>query len=93
MMDSMKRNGAWELVDLRDERKTIGCKWVYKTKRASNVSRLAWSRRVSHRSTEWTTTKFLRQWSDKRPFAYSIFEDSSKVCLLWQGPGTGRLME
>ena len=32
-MDSMKSNSVWELVDLPDGIKPIGCKWVYKRKK------------------------------------------------------------
>ena len=32
-MDSMKSNNEWELVDLPEEIKPKGCKWVYKRKR------------------------------------------------------------
>ena len=31
-IDSMKRNSVWELCDLPEERKAIGCKWVFKKK-------------------------------------------------------------
>src|ERR1700712_2865298 len=31
-MQSMRQNGSWELADLPDDRKAIGCKWVYKIK-------------------------------------------------------------
>ena len=31
----MKKNGVWELVNLPQGCKPIGCKWVYKTKRDS----------------------------------------------------------
>ena len=35
-MDSMKTNSVWELVDLPDGIKPIGCKWIYKKKRDAN---------------------------------------------------------
>ena len=35
-MKSMDDNHVWDLVELPDGFKTIGCKWVYKTKRDSN---------------------------------------------------------
>ena len=35
-MKSMDDNHVWDLVELSDGFKTIGCKWVYKTKRDSN---------------------------------------------------------
>ena len=34
-MKSMDDNHVWDLVELPDGFKTIGCKWVYKTKRDS----------------------------------------------------------
>ena len=33
---SMKKNGVWDLVDLPVGCKTIGCKWVFKTKCNAN---------------------------------------------------------
>ena len=40
-MNSMPSNGVWNLVDFPDGAKTIGCKWVYKTKKDSlgNIER------------------------------------------------------
>ena len=35
-MKSMVSNGVWDLVELPDGSKPIGCKWVFKTKRYSN---------------------------------------------------------
>ena len=32
-MDSMKSNSGWELVDPPEGIKSIGCKWLYKSKR------------------------------------------------------------
>ena len=32
-MESMYSNSVWELVDLPDGVKPIGCKWIYKRKR------------------------------------------------------------
>ena len=32
-MESMYSNSVWELVDLPDNVKAIGCKWIYKKKR------------------------------------------------------------
>ena len=32
-MESMAKNQVWELVELPRGASTIGCKWVYKTKR------------------------------------------------------------
>ena len=31
-MKSMKTNGVWDLETISKEAKTVGCKWVYKTK-------------------------------------------------------------
>ena len=40
-LDSMKSNEVWDLVELPQGQKAIGCKWVYKTKRDSlgNIER------------------------------------------------------
>ena len=40
-MDSMKSNDVWDLVDLSNRVRLIGCKWVYKTKKDSlgNIER------------------------------------------------------
>jgi hypothetical protein len=35
-MNSMAQNKVWELVELPDGYKPIGCKWVYKTKTDSS---------------------------------------------------------
>jgi hypothetical protein len=32
-MDSLERNGTWDLVELLKNRKIVGCKWVYKLKK------------------------------------------------------------
>ena len=32
-IQSMRHNGVWELVELPEGHRPIGCKWVYKTKR------------------------------------------------------------
>ena len=34
-MKSMKDNGVWDLVELPEGVKPIGCKWIFKTKRDS----------------------------------------------------------
>ena len=31
-MNSMNTNVVWDLEEISDEAKTVGCKWVYKTK-------------------------------------------------------------
>ena len=40
-LKSMSSNDVWDLVDIPDGVKPVGCKWVYKTKRDSkgNVER------------------------------------------------------
>ena len=35
-MKSMASNGVWDLVELPNGNKSIGCKWVFKTKRDLN---------------------------------------------------------
>ena len=32
-LDSMKSNSVWDLVDLPEGVKPIGCKWIYKRKK------------------------------------------------------------
>ncbi|RVW88213.1 Retrovirus-related Pol polyprotein from transposon TNT 1-94 [Vitis vinifera] len=41
-MKSMKDNGVWDLVELPEGIKPIGCKWIFKTKRDSkgNIARI-----------------------------------------------------
>jgi len=34
-MDSMSSNPVWDLVELPNGVKTIGCRWVFKTKKDS----------------------------------------------------------
>ena len=31
--DSLEKNETWELVELPKDRKTFGCKWVFKLKK------------------------------------------------------------
>ena len=31
-MDALEKNGTWTLVDLPDNKKPVGCKWVYTLK-------------------------------------------------------------
>ena len=40
-IESMEKNGVWELVEADPRQKAIGCKWIYKTKRdaAGNIER------------------------------------------------------
>ena len=40
-MNSMASNGVWDLLELPNGAKIIGCKWVYKTKKDSlgNIER------------------------------------------------------
>ena len=40
-MKSMKANDVWDLVELPEGAKPIGCKWIFKTKRGSkgNIER------------------------------------------------------
>ena len=37
-MESMEDNNVWDLVELPNGSKPIGCKWIFKTKRDSNGS-------------------------------------------------------
>jgi hypothetical protein len=37
-MRSMSVNKVWDLEEISKEAKTVGCKWVYKTKCDSNVN-------------------------------------------------------
>ena len=38
-MTSMSQNKVWSLVELLDGCRSIGCKWVFKTKRCQGISR------------------------------------------------------
>ncbi|KAI3818807.1 hypothetical protein L1987_12625 [Smallanthus sonchifolius] len=55
-LDSMKKNGVWDLVELPNGVKPIGCKWVFKTKLDpnGNIERYKrdWLQRVSLRKKE-----------------------------------------
>jgi hypothetical protein len=31
-LESMKKNNVWDLVELPNDAKPVGCKWVFKTK-------------------------------------------------------------
>ena len=35
-MMALGKNGTWDLVELPKDRKTVGCKWVFKLKRGVN---------------------------------------------------------
>ena len=35
-MESLRTNEVWDLVELPKDRKAVGSKWVYKTKRSAN---------------------------------------------------------
>lgn len=35
-MVALGKNGTWDLVELPKDRKTVGCKWVFKVKRGVN---------------------------------------------------------
>ena len=35
-MDSLAKNKTWDLVELPESRKVVGCKWVYKLKKGAN---------------------------------------------------------
>jgi len=37
-LDSIQRNGTWELIELPEGRRPIGCKWVFKIKRKADGS-------------------------------------------------------
>jgi transposase InsO family protein len=37
-VDSIQRNGTWELIELPEGRQAIGCKWVFKIKRKADGS-------------------------------------------------------
>ena len=59
-MSSMTSNGFWDLIKLPNGAKTIGCKWVFKTKKdlLGNIERYK-ARLVAKGFTqkEWTITK------------------------------------
>ena len=35
-MDSLAKNKTWDLVELPESRKVVGCKWVYKLKKGAD---------------------------------------------------------
>ena len=35
-MDSLEKNKTWDLVELPESRKVVGCKWVYKLKKGAD---------------------------------------------------------
>lgn len=37
-LDSLKDNHTWEICELAEGKKAIGCKWLYKTKYKANES-------------------------------------------------------
>lgn len=43
---SLKKNGTWKLCELPEDRKAVGCKWVYKAKKQMLRKTLFISKRV-----------------------------------------------
>jgi hypothetical protein len=37
-MKALQDNNTWELITLPDEKKTVGCKWVFTVKYKANVA-------------------------------------------------------
>lgn len=37
-LEALQKNDTWDIVELPKNKRPIGCKWVYKMKRKSNVS-------------------------------------------------------
>ncbi|KAI5352349.1 hypothetical protein L3X38_005240 [Prunus dulcis] len=65
-LESMRKNGVWELQNLPQGSKPIGCKWVYKTKRDSkgaiNRYKARWLPRDIHNKKALTTLKLSHQY-------------------------------
>ena len=38
-MEFLHTNEVWDLLKLHKDKKAVGCKWVYKTKRSTNGTR------------------------------------------------------
>ena len=45
-MDSLAKNKTWDLVELSESRKVVGCKWVYKLKKGADDTVLKYKARL-----------------------------------------------
>ena len=71
-MESIYSNDVWDLVELPNNRRPVGCKWVFKRKTKANGSiELGWLLEDSHRNKDWTMT---------RP---SVQSSGSNRCVVW----------
>ena len=63
-MNSMQSNGVWNLVQLPNGAKTIGCKWVFKIKRNSlgNIERYK-TRLIAKRFTQKERIDYTKTFS------------------------------
>lgn len=63
-IESIERNGTWELTDLPKGAQTIGVKWVFKTMRRVKLRSIkqGWWLKASHSIMELTIVKFLLLW-------------------------------
>ena len=64
-MKSLKENEVWELVELREGRKAVGSKWVYKLKTCADGSIERYKARLV------ATMKHFVRWSGSSHFALS----------------------
>lgn len=61
-LESLHQTGTFELVDLPKGKNLVGCKWVFKLKKDSQVKLVPdWSHKDSVRSMERTMRRFLHQ--------------------------------
>ena len=73
-IDAIERNETWELSDLPKRQKTIGGKWVYKTKLKEDGEidkyKRDWWLRDTSRIMVWTTLKCLLQSQGMTPLEW-----------------------
>jgi len=67
-VELLHANKVWDLVEIPEERKAVGSKWVFKLKTGADGSVERYKARLVaqgfFRSLDWTMTKRSVQWSD-----------------------------